>query len=82
MREYGITRGEYDEMINRQGFKCAICHDAVEYQGRNTHVDHCHTTGKARAILCLSCNIQLGQYEKMLALDLVAKFDTYLNKKG
>ncbi len=58
-RKYGITLEAYDAMLKEQGGVCAIC------KQENKHkypfpVDHCHTTGKIRGILCHNCNLILG----------------------
>jgi hypothetical protein len=47
-----------ESMKAEQGGKCAICPNLLE--GRNCHVDHCHTTGRVRALLCSGCNLMLG----------------------
>lgn len=55
-RTYGITEATRAKMIEAQGRKCAICR--LE---KDLYVDHCHTTGKVRGLLCCSCNTGLGQ---------------------
>jgi hypothetical protein len=35
---------------------CVICLKAPA-----AHVDHCHTTGKVRGVLCFNCNSALGE---------------------
>lgn len=63
-QKYGITQKDYDEMIVQQDNKCAICQrDMTEY-GKIFCVDHNHTTGKVRGLLCDPCNYGLGFYEK------------------
>jgi Recombination endonuclease VII len=42
--------------------RCGIC-GSTEYNGKGWHVDHCHKTGKFRAILCGTCNVGLGQFK-------------------
>ena len=75
--KYGVTIADRDLMIEQQGNKCAIC--STEFKnGKDSHLDHCHETGKVRAILCGRCNPGLGYFdddvEKLkLAID-------YLNK--
>ena len=59
---YGITPSIYDEMLSAQEGKCAICgivpkEDALK---RTLHVDHCHSTGMIRGLLCQNCNLMLG----------------------
>lgn len=55
LKKYGMTYVEYCAMLAAQDGLCAICRN--EFQSRReTNVDHCHTTGKVRAILCGPCN--------------------------
>lgn len=56
----GITLVEYEAMLLGQGGRCAICHDDTPAHPRGWNVDHCHSTGKIRAILCTHCNRLLG----------------------
>jgi hypothetical protein len=62
-RMYGITQQDYDMMLAEQNNQCAIC-ETTEPGGRHTSnyfvVDHCHTTGKVRKLLCHHCNTALG----------------------
>lgn len=59
---YGLTVEQYEEMLKKQDSKCAICgskdkrNDRVDYFA----IDHCHTTGTIRELLCHSCNRGLG----------------------
>jgi predicted nucleic acid-binding Zn ribbon protein len=58
---YGMAEGDFQAMLERQGGGCAIC-GTSDWRGRHSapHVDHCHTTGKVRGILCHKCNLMLG----------------------
>ena len=60
-RLYGITLAEYDRMYEEQNGVCKICHLPQESK-RNTRlcVDHNHTTGEVRGLLCDSCNRAIG----------------------
>lgn len=64
---YGITPTEYRALFEAQQGKCAICGrpetsiDDRTKQVKYLHVDHCHTTGKVRSLLCAECNAALGQ---------------------
>jgi hypothetical protein len=65
LRKYGITVEEYDRILERQGGGCAICgrKDAGDSRRTTFHVDHCHTTGKVRGLLCSNCNTGVGKFE-------------------
>lgn len=61
--KYGLTVDEYDAIYKAQQGSCAICgvHES-KAPGRfnRLHVDHCHTTGEVRGLLCYTCNSVLG----------------------
>lgn len=65
-RKYGITAVMYDAMSEQQGGLCRICRQAPDDRG--LVVDHCHTTGAVRGLLCNNCNALLG-----MAADDVAR---------
>ena len=60
-RKYGITLAQYDAMLEEQANTCAICGEPPF--GVRLAVDHSHTTGKVRGLLCSSCNSRLGVLE-------------------
>jgi Recombination endonuclease VII len=45
-------------MTDRQAGVCAICLAASA-----EHVDHDHTTGHVRGVLCFNCNVAIGQFK-------------------
>jgi hypothetical protein len=57
-RKHGVTREQYDHMFNVQGGLCAICRCTPIYG-----IDHDHTTGKVRGLLCGRCNAALGHFK-------------------
>lgn len=63
-RYYGLTGEQYGEMLASQNGLCAICAkpETAMLNGvpKVMHVDHCHDTGRVRALLCGSCNGMLG----------------------
>ena len=59
---YGITLEKYHQMLADQNYKCAICGQEDEVEGRKLAIDHCHTTGKVRGLLCGKCNRGLGLF--------------------
>lgn len=60
-RVYGIEPEQYDALLAQQDGRCALC--GAEPNEHMLHVDHCHTTGKIRALLCVSCNTSLHSVE-------------------
>lgn len=62
LRDHGITPDEYEEMLAAQNGGCAVCGAiSADQSGRRLHVDHCHTTGQIRGLLCSNCNNALGR---------------------
>lgn len=57
---YGITPEDYVNMLHKQKGVCAICGQDNPVHRGNMCVDHSHTTGKVRGLLCHTCNITLG----------------------
>jgi hypothetical protein len=59
LSRYGITQEQYEEMYEAQQGICPICCGWFE----KLFVDHCHDTGKVRALLCGMCNPGLGFFK-------------------
>lgn len=66
MQFYGITVEEYAWLLYSQDFKCPICQDTLSKEvlpPKEQHlrpcVDHCHSTGSVRGIVCGWCNYKL-----------------------
>lgn len=59
IKEYGLTFEGRDNIVKSQGNSCAICGNEFEDE-RYMHVDHCHSTGKVRGVLCSRCNQAIG----------------------
>ena len=53
---YGITADEYWLIYEFQGGRCYICQRATGTGRKKLSVDHCHTTGFVRGLLCGPCN--------------------------
>lgn len=64
-RTYGITQADYLAIMESQEGKCALCRvDPGETPRGLLVVDHCHSSGKVRGLLCDDCNKALGVIEK------------------
>lgn len=60
-QKYSISVETYEEMLKEQNGVCFICSSPPVR--RRLNVDHCHTTGKVRRLLCDKCNMALGLLE-------------------
>lgn len=57
---YGITIEQYNQLLQKQNHACAICKSTSPGK-KDWHVDHCHSSGAIRGILCADCNLTLGK---------------------
>lgn len=60
LRKFGVSREQYVEMHDAQQGVCAICGRPCP-TGRSLAVDHDHSTGRVRGLLCMPCNTAIGQ---------------------
>jgi len=60
---YGITLDEYNKMFADQSGCCAICSIHQSEVKVSLVVDHCHTTGAIRGLLCSPCNLAIGTFK-------------------
>lgn len=72
-RKYGITADEYDDMHAAQRGCCYLCGN----ESIDLHVDHDHTTGAVRKLLCPYCNKSLGWLEGAMSGE-VARVAEYM----
>lgn len=77
IRRYGITVEDYGRLLTAQDGMCAICGGADPMTRSGTfHVDHCHTSGRVRGLLCSRCNPALGAFQD--SVDILEAAITYL----
>lgn len=71
-RNYGITYSDYTRMLKEQDHKCSICRGEGFVMDASKHklklvVDHCHSSGKVRGLLCHNCNRALGLFQDSMS---------------
>lgn len=70
-RNYGLTLFNLKQMFEKQEGKCSICESDMKFEngnynkgdkrnGREVCVDHDHSTGRVRGLLCFHCNTAIG----------------------
>jgi hypothetical protein len=64
MTKFKISLEDYEKMLENQHGKCAICKTSkTGNRCKYFAVDHDHTSGKIRGLLCQSCNTGLGFFK-------------------
>lgn len=76
---YGISVDDYERMLEEQFFECPICGKDVDDEGSMFSVDHNHTTGVIRGLLCRQCNRALGMFSD--SADVLRRAITYLENE-
>jgi len=81
IKTYGVDMSWFHRQYVIQGGVCAICGSSVDpVTTKNTHIDHCHTTGKVRGILCHLCNRGIGHFKD--SIDTLESAIKYLKANG
>jgi hypothetical protein len=86
LRQYGLTRSDYEEMLVAQRGLCAVCGqpettiDKKRAAVRKLAVDHDHETGQVRGLLCGNCNHGVGKFRDSPRLLRAAS--EYLERRG
>ncbi len=81
-----ITLNDYAKLLEEQKNKCAICGNeetcidgrSSDKKPRRLSIDHCHSTGKVRGLLCHACNIAIGKFKD--DIELLKKAITYITQ--
>lgn len=77
-RKYGLSAKEYKQKLETQQGKCAICLKDMILKGKKICIDHNHTTGQVRDLLCVQCNSLLGNAKEDFSI--LKSAITYLHK--
>ena len=69
---YGISYEEFLALAQTQKNQCKLCNVDLTFDSTKAKtravLDHCHTTGKIRGVLCNKCNIGLGTFNDDIML--------------
>lgn len=69
MRKYNLKKAfdlsvdEYNSLLLKQNNECKICGIDQSLVSKKFAVDHCHSTGNVRGLLCTNCNLGLGNFK-------------------
>ena len=58
-RYFNISLEQYNEILEKQGNKCPVCSRHKDEFSKYMPVDHDHTTGEIRGIVCSDCNVSV-----------------------
>jgi hypothetical protein len=72
---YGLSELDVAQMLIKQNCECLICNINIK---NGYHIDHCHSTGKVRGLLCQKCNQAIGLLQESETLFL--KASQYIEK--
>lgn len=59
--KYGLTLEQYEKLLEESENKCAICEKS--FDSCSPCIDHCHSSGLVRGLLCRKCNLNLHTIE-------------------
>lgn len=80
-RKYNLTLAGYDKLYQKQKGRCDICGKHQSELKKALDVDHNHTTGKVRGLLCTNCNYGLGHFKADdVGTDLLIKAIMYMGR--
>lgn len=81
LRSYGLTEDDLVSRLDSQKGCCEICGDSLVYPDskRFYTVDHNHTTGEVRGLLCNECNLAIGNLkeDKNIFLSAIKYLEKY-----
>jgi len=80
---YGISKIEVAKLYEAHNFRCAICQKeaTIDRSGKKRlglYIDHDHTTGQLRGLLCNRCNLGISYFKE--CIDLFYRAIEYLGK--
>ena len=59
-KAYNMTEGDYEALLEKQKHRCASCSVTQIEINAKLVIDHCHSSGRIRGLLCRECNLGIG----------------------
>ena len=79
LRTYNISQADYENMVLTQENKCAVCQTSASNTDKGIlDIDHCHSSGVVRGLLCGHCNRGIGLMKDNP--DILIKAANYLKR--
>lgn len=78
-KQHGMGAEDLAALYDSENHSCAICGISEVDYGKYLAIDHCHTSGKVRGLLCTGCNTGLGNFKDNP--EFLAKAITYLKER-
>lgn len=85
---YGLTEQDITDLLRIQNHRCKLCecliHDkhGLKNSSGKAHVDHDHQAGAVRGLLCRSCNLGLGFFERFISMGVTTDALSAYTKQG
>ena len=57
--KYNVLPDDYEKMLEKQSHSCAVCNASPT---ESLVVDHKHSSGEVRGLLCRKCNVGIGMF--------------------
>jgi Recombination endonuclease VII len=83
LAKFGIKQSEFDSILKNQNYVCCICFQPEKAKTKagilkRLCIDHCHTSGVIRGVICHSCNVIIGIYENSAHKYQMPEIEKYL----
>lgn len=77
LKRHGLTIEQFKKSLVEQNNSCWICGDGFK-SPQDAKMDHCHSSGRVRGILCSHCNTAIGLAKEDVVV--LKKMIEYLEK--
>jgi len=82
LKKYGITEDDYQALLQKQKGLCGCCGRPASVFKRRLALDHDHSTGEIRGLLCIFCNRYIvGRHRRPDGATLLQGAVDYLSSK-